>query len=97
MNGPARYRQAEQLLEHAAAMLGTDVAPEDNAELIHRRHRRGRDRAQRTPGPGQRWPGGSSPAASPPTSSSDTTKLITTYFITLLSLFSTRPVFLSVG
>jgi len=36
MNGPARYRQAEQLLEHAAAMLGTDVAPEDNAELIHR-------------------------------------------------------------
>jgi hypothetical protein len=34
MNGPAHYRQARQLLEHAAAMLGTDVAPEDNAELL---------------------------------------------------------------
>jgi hypothetical protein len=36
MSGPGHYREAEQLLEHAAAMLDTDVAAEDNAELIQR-------------------------------------------------------------
>jgi hypothetical protein len=36
MNGPGHYRQAEQLLEHAAAMLDTDVGPEARAELIQR-------------------------------------------------------------
>jgi hypothetical protein len=36
VNGPAHYAQAERLLEHAAAMLDTDVAPEDRAELVGR-------------------------------------------------------------
>lgn len=36
MNGPGHYREAEQLLEHAASMLDTDVAPELRAELIQR-------------------------------------------------------------
>jgi hypothetical protein len=36
MTGPEHYRRAEQLLEHAAAMLKADVAPEDSAELVQR-------------------------------------------------------------
>ena len=32
MNGPQHFRQAEKLLEHAASMLDTDVAPEARAE-----------------------------------------------------------------
>jgi hypothetical protein len=36
MNGPDHYRAAERLLEHAAGMLATDVAPEDRAELVQR-------------------------------------------------------------
>jgi hypothetical protein len=31
-----RYAEAERLLEHAAGMLGTDVAPEERAELVAR-------------------------------------------------------------
>jgi hypothetical protein len=33
---PEHYQLSEQLLEHAAAILSTDVAPEDRAELIQR-------------------------------------------------------------
>jgi hypothetical protein len=36
MNGPQHFRQAEKLLEHAASMLDTDVAPEARAELVQR-------------------------------------------------------------
>jgi hypothetical protein len=36
MTGPDHYRRAEQLLEHAASMLDTDIAPENRAGLIHR-------------------------------------------------------------
>jgi hypothetical protein len=36
MNGPDHYDRAEELLEHAAAMLDTEVAPEDRAELVAR-------------------------------------------------------------
>jgi len=36
MSGPAHYAEAERLLEHAASMLATDVAPEDRAELVQR-------------------------------------------------------------
>lgn len=34
MTGPGHFRAAEQLGEHAASMLHTDVAPEDRVELI---------------------------------------------------------------
>jgi hypothetical protein len=34
MTGPDHFRRAEQLLEHASAMLDTEVAPEDRAELV---------------------------------------------------------------
>jgi hypothetical protein len=36
MNGPGHYAEAERLLEHAASLLATDVAPEDRAELVER-------------------------------------------------------------
>ena len=36
MNGPDHYDLAEKLLEHAASMLDTDVAPADRAELVQR-------------------------------------------------------------
>jgi hypothetical protein len=36
MNGPSHYRRAEQLLEHTASLLDTDVAPELRGELIQR-------------------------------------------------------------
>jgi hypothetical protein len=36
MTGPDHYQQAERLLEHAAAMLDTDVGPGDRAELVER-------------------------------------------------------------
>ena len=36
MTGPAHYLEAERLLEHAAGMLDTDVAPEDGSELVQR-------------------------------------------------------------
>jgi hypothetical protein len=36
VTGPAHYKLSEQLLEHAASMLSTDVAPEDRAELVQR-------------------------------------------------------------
>jgi hypothetical protein len=36
MTGPEHFRTAQQLLDHAAAMLDTDVTPEDRAELIQR-------------------------------------------------------------
>jgi hypothetical protein len=36
MTGPDHFRRAEQLLEHASAMLDTEVAPEDRAELVAR-------------------------------------------------------------
>jgi hypothetical protein len=36
MTGPEHFRTAEQLLDHAASMLDTDVAPEDRAELVQR-------------------------------------------------------------
>lgn len=36
MTGPEHYLEAERLLEHAAGMLGADVAPEDRAELVAR-------------------------------------------------------------
>jgi len=36
VTGPEHYQLSEQLLEHAASMLSTDVAPEDRAELIQR-------------------------------------------------------------
>ena len=36
MTGPDHFRAAEQLLDHAASMLDTDVAPEDRAELVQR-------------------------------------------------------------
>jgi hypothetical protein len=36
MNGPGHYQMAEQLLEHAAAMPDTEVAPEFRAELVQR-------------------------------------------------------------
>lgn len=34
MTGADHYRLAEQLLEHAAAMLDTNVAPQDRVELV---------------------------------------------------------------
>jgi len=37
MTGPVRFREAERLVEHAAWMLDSDVAPEDPAELGQRR------------------------------------------------------------
>ena len=36
MTGPDHYGAAERLLEHAAGMLATNVAPEDRAELVQR-------------------------------------------------------------
>jgi hypothetical protein len=36
MTGPDHFRRAEQLLEHASAMLDTEVAPQDRAELVAR-------------------------------------------------------------
>ncbi len=36
MTGPEHYAEAERLLEHAARMIGTDVAPEERAELVAR-------------------------------------------------------------
>jgi hypothetical protein len=36
MTGPDHYRAAEKLLDHAASMLGTDVAPHERAELVQR-------------------------------------------------------------
>lgn len=36
MTGPEHYLEAERLLDHAAGMLGTEVAPEDRAELVER-------------------------------------------------------------
>ena len=36
MTGPEHFRAAEQMLEHAASMLDTDVAAEDLAELVQR-------------------------------------------------------------
>ena len=36
VTGPEHYQLSEQMLEHAASMLSTDVAPEDRAELIER-------------------------------------------------------------
>ena len=36
MTGPDHFRAAEQLLEHAASMLDTDVAAEDRTELVQR-------------------------------------------------------------
>lgn len=36
MTGPEHYALAENLLEHAASMLETNVAPEDRAELVAR-------------------------------------------------------------
>jgi hypothetical protein len=65
MNGPQHFRQAEKLLEHAASMLDTDVAPEDRAELVQRQAAlasmatahaalAARERPQRAPGPGRR-------------------------------------------
>jgi hypothetical protein len=34
VTGPEHYLQAERLLEHAAGMLGTEVAPEDRIEFV---------------------------------------------------------------
>jgi hypothetical protein len=63
MTGPEHFRAAEQLLEHAAAMLDTDVAPGDRGELVQRQaaiasmatgalaaHGRRGDRAERPSG-----------------------------------------------
>jgi hypothetical protein len=36
MTGPEHFRAAERLLEHAASMLDTGVAPEHRAELVQR-------------------------------------------------------------
>ena len=36
MTGPEHYAEAERLLEHAAGMMGTDVASEERAELVAR-------------------------------------------------------------
>ena len=36
MTGPEHYLEAERLLEHAARMLGTNVTPEECAELVAR-------------------------------------------------------------
>ena len=36
MTGPDHYSAAERLLEHAASMLETNVAPEERAELVQR-------------------------------------------------------------
>jgi DMSO reductase anchor subunit len=36
VTGPEHYQLSEQLLEHAASMLSTDVAPEHRDELIQR-------------------------------------------------------------
>jgi hypothetical protein len=36
MTGPDHLRAAEQLLEHDASVLDTDVAAEDRAELVQR-------------------------------------------------------------
>jgi hypothetical protein len=36
VTGPEHYAEAERLLEHAAGMLSTDVAPGDRAELLAR-------------------------------------------------------------
>jgi hypothetical protein len=36
MTGPDHFRAAEQLLDHAASMLDTDVAAGDRAELVER-------------------------------------------------------------
>jgi hypothetical protein len=36
VTGPEHYQLSEQLLEHAASMLSTDVALEDRAELVQR-------------------------------------------------------------
>jgi hypothetical protein len=34
MTGPDHYDRAEQLIEHPAAMLDTNLAPEERAELV---------------------------------------------------------------
>jgi hypothetical protein len=47
VTGPEHYQLSEQLLEHAASMLSTDVAPEDRDELVQRQA------ADRRPRPGQ--------------------------------------------